>query len=494
MMENGFSHPHGRRSWSNDNVIAECGLARGTLFNLTKGRRSQRNTVERVANCFLASLGSADPRLDLWRDHMFQCWHFDEAEMTETNLLQRRMIKTQEGIGKQQHQQDAIQTEARVSAHQSTLTVLIDDIQKFLTDNSLVDAEAMVVQGNLPALTDMLSEVLASGSHDPGARALLVSKVNLALGLIAMEQLDLQKAYQLYQAACRALPCHETLEQAGTLAWIFGDYAAAADYEEQWLILAQEEFGPDHEETGKAHNNLGITKAAMADFTGANCEYVKALQIRNPQNGGDPAGYAKCLNNQAAMLIKCGKYKEAQDPCKRSLEIRAELLKAAGSLDEIAGLKLELSNSLHVSGSLSVATGNYEEGEKAHRKALSHREKYVGRTNLLTSQSLYEVGKAILVNSDFKTHSRLEEASQLVSKSLAIYRMLVGDHDGEYALRSCVLAHLHFEFTGDQAKALSQCHEHLECLKLWRGRWHPDTMHGFSIVRELQKSPIRKRR
>src|SRR6516165_5590194 len=79
-------------------------------------------------------------------------------------------------------------------------------------------------------------------------------------GRLAEERIDWRAANAHYARAARLQPSNwQYAQRAGKLAYMMGDYATAATFNEATLRLVTSAFGPDGRETATALSNLALT-------------------------------------------------------------------------------------------------------------------------------------------------------------------------------------------------------------------------------------------
>ena len=100
-----------------------------------------------------------------------------------------------------------------------------------------------------------------------------------------------------------------------------GAYAKAIPIAEQALSLAEQRFGPDHEQTAQVLNDLGRLYQSQHDMEQAARMHERALAIRERLFKADGPAVSQSLSNLAKVYLAQGRYAEAQTLCERALAI-----------------------------------------------------------------------------------------------------------------------------------------------------------------------------
>lgn len=152
---------------------------------------------------------------------------------------------------------------------------------------------------------------------------------------------------------------------------------------------------------------------------------------------GDPLAEAKRLNSRCVQLQNAGKYDDALEPCQRALTIRE---KALGKEHP------DVAQSLGNLGSLYDAKGDYERAEQLHQRALMIREKVLGPEHLSVATSLNNLAEL------YRQRSEYARAEPLLQRALTIYEKTLGSDHPDVTIPMNNLALL-YSAKGEYAKA-----------------------------------------
>ena len=133
------------------------------------------------------------------------------------------------------------------------------------------------------------------------------------------------------------------------------------------------------------------------------------------RDGSEPAelAYAESALELATLLMKAGRTDDGLALAKESVEIREGIL----------GVSVELADSLNAYGNGLWNTGDLEEGEIQHRRALGIRREILGERHSAVASSLHNVASLVFIGGD------LEEAERLYLESIDIAEETEGPND-----------------------------------------------------------------
>jgi CHAT domain-containing protein/TolA-binding protein len=188
----------------------------------------------------------------------------------------------------------------------------------------------------------------------------------------------------------------------------------------------------------KASGNYDVRIAPAAQHT-ATGEYAVALAApRSPSLAERQIEEARLLSARAAMLIKQGKYDDAVEPAKRSLELRESVLGPDHP---------QIADALHVLAEIYDNKGNYKEAEPVNVRALAIREKAFGPDHQDVARSLFNLAWIYQTRQDYAT------AEATYRRALRIQQRIFGESHREVATTLNDLAILYHE-QGEYEKAI----------------------------------------
>ena len=118
----------------------------------------------------------------------------------------------------------------------------------------------------------------------------------------------------------------ETLNKLTEESYLAGEYEKALQYSEQAVTQAEKEFGKRHLNYALALNNLGILYSSYKlDYKKAEPLYRHALRIYE-EYGKDSPDYGICLDNLAILYHDLGNYSKAESFYVRALSIKEKIL------------------------------------------------------------------------------------------------------------------------------------------------------------------------
>ena len=126
-------------------------------------------------------------------------------------------------------------------------------------------------------------------------------------------------------AVGRRLRIHLALERADTLR-CSGRYDEAGPLLTDALGRAQQDLGPDDDDTAAVWNSLGVWHRYRGEREAAFVAYDRALAITAVTCGIDTPDYASVLHNIASLHQSTGTPADGEDPARRAVAIRAAAL------------------------------------------------------------------------------------------------------------------------------------------------------------------------
>jgi serine/threonine protein kinase/Tfp pilus assembly protein PilF len=170
--------------------------------------------------------------------------------------------------------------------------------------------------------------------------------------------------------------------------------------------------------------SMGRVFIVLGEFDRAEPLLEGAVAIRERFGVEDELALAGALFHQANVVDQLGRYVEAEEPARRSVEIRERLL----------GDHPELATSLNTLGNVLWHQGRLDEAEAIHRRALAMRERILPPDHTDIGQSLHNLGALRYFAAD------LAEAERLWRRSAEIEEAAHGPEDWNLATSLHTLA------------------------------------------------------
>jgi tetratricopeptide (TPR) repeat protein len=196
----------------------------------------------------------------------------------------------------------------------------------------------------------------------------------------------------------------------GSTYMAMGLYDKARPQLERSLDLAQRAFGASSEQAGSAWNDLGELNRMSGDFAAAESNYTQALRVQSrlPRS----IATAQTYNNLGLLKQAIGKYDEALDLQRKSLDMRLALL---GINDP------EVATSYNNLGALCMSMGDFTAAEDYYRRALAMRLRLLSPGHWRVASTQINLARTLLERHE------LAEADQLATAALASARVALGD-------------------------------------------------------------------
>ena len=170
--------------------------------------------------------------------------------------------------------------------------------------------------------------------------------------------------------------------------------------------------------------SMGRVFIVLGEFDRAEPLLERAVAIRERFAAEDELALARALFHQANVVDQLGRYVEAEEPARRSVEIRERLL----------GDHPELATSLNTLGNVLWHQGRLDEAEAVHRRALDLRERILPPGHTDIGQTLHNLGALRYFAAD------LAEAERLWRRSAEIEEAAHGPDDWNLATSLHTLA------------------------------------------------------
>ncbi|MBI3815570.1 MAG: tetratricopeptide repeat protein, partial [Nitrospinae bacterium] len=201
--------------------------------------------------------------------------------------------------------------------------------------------------------------------------------------------------------------------------------------------------------------------------------YVKrSLEIREKALGREHPDVAQSLNNLAELYRNAGRYSDAEPLYKRALEIKEKILgrEHPSVVASINNLAL-----------LYYSTGRYSDAEPLHKRALEIREKALGREHPDVAASLNNL--ALL----YESTGRYSDAEPLYKRAIEIHEKALGNEHPDVAGSLNNLALL-YDSTGRYVEAEPLYKKALEIYEKALGKEHPNVATSLSNLAFLYAS------
>ena len=179
----------------------------------------------------------------------------------------------------------------------------------------------------------------------------------------------------------------KSLDDLGLLLQLQDDLVQARPLSERALAIREKVLGPEHPDTAQSLNNLAHVVRVQGDLAGARRLHERALAIREKVLGPEHRHTAESLHNLAALLQVQGDFVCARPLYERALAIREKVLGP-----EHPDTATAMSNLAR----LLRATGHVNEAEPLFRKAIAVGEKVLGRDHSLTQQYARDYARLLL--------------------------------------------------------------------------------------------------
>jgi tetratricopeptide (TPR) repeat protein len=296
----------------------------------------------------------------------------------------------------------------------------------------------------------------------------------------------------------------ESLNNLAALYQNVGDYAKAEPLYRKALEIFKRELGENHPAYTTSLNNLALLYKAMGDQAESREDWAAArtalgelvfVRERQPDRNDWRIAEARRaladlerrvafnsaqrqrlleanrLNRQVRALYSQGKYAEGTDPCRKAMEIRAELLGENHP---------DYAISLNNLGRLYQSMGDYAKAEPLYRSALMIRKQTLGENHPDYSNSLNNLATLYDDMADYP------KAEPLFRSALAIRKLTLGESHADYAQSLNNLAGL-CQHMGNYTEAEPLFRQALEIRKRALGDSHPDSAASLNgLVGSLQ--------
>ena len=192
-------------------------------------------------------------------------------------------------------------------------------------------------------------------------------------------------------------------------------------------------YGPEHPETARTEEALGIALGNKGDYPGAEKVLGQALAIYRKQpkdENMDTRSFAETLSTLGLLNMKVdGKYPEAE----------SLLLEAVSLAPQLKGKDRALvAHAENFLAALHLDRGDYQQAEIQARQALSEFQKMGGSERAEAADTEINLGSIL------RTRGQYAEAEPFLLEGLATFRQLLGDQHPSVAYAWVHLGHLHY--------------------------------------------------
>ncbi len=196
-----------------------------------------------------------------------------------------------------------------------------------ISKDAFEQAQAMLSRGDVLGAERKFVEIADTVRKIREQADVVEARAICEAGKLAEERIDWRAANAHYARAARLQPSNsQYTHRAGELAYMMGDYATAASFNEATFTLVTSAFGLDALETSTALNNLALTYQSLARYMEAEPLYRRAIEIDGRVLGKVHPNLATDYNNLARLLQNQGKYEEAEPLYRRAIEIGERVL------------------------------------------------------------------------------------------------------------------------------------------------------------------------
>lgn len=213
----------------------------------------------------------------------------------------------------------------------------------------------------------------------------------------------------------------DTAYTLNQLAWSLereGDYAAAEPYSRRALAVRERVLGNDHAHTAFSAHRLGFNLFRQNKFAEA-ATMFRLASDRRAMILGDHADTALSLQWLGDANESLGRYPEAEDNYRRALSIRDKVL---GRDHEATAL------SLHQLGYVLEQQNKPAEAADSYRSAIAVRDRVLGPEHSYTATTLQNLGNVL------ESLRRYDEAIAAYKRALAIREKVLGPENLDTAL------------------------------------------------------------
>src|SRR5262249_27064139 len=136
-----------------------------------------------------------------------------------------------------------------------------------ISTDALAQAQAMVSGGDVLGAERKFVEIADTVRKIRAQADVVEARAIFEAGKLAEERIDWRAANAHYARAARLQPSNwQYAERAGKLAYMMGDYATAATFNEATLRLVTSASGPDALQTATVLNELALTYKSLARY------------------------------------------------------------------------------------------------------------------------------------------------------------------------------------------------------------------------------------
>lgn len=494
MLRNGFSRRYlvsRDGAWTVQDLQHVTKLSKTTL---SKVRRSigqvSLSTADKLIQAFLAEAKSDPARYQVWHDFWFACvkrqgekinHQAAESQPPSRSIIQPCTLSNLSlAAATIDHSRMVASGASWYDDVVSAIGTILDRVAGDLGKERVAQINVTMRAKNFSSAEALLTSSIVACPPNDFAKAQLI----LALAELHFARLELPSALTRFEESVAVLPDPAVFQRAGEIAWLCGHYLKAIEFEELWLRHEESKSNTNADALGDACNNLGLSYAAICEFRKAEELYWRALDLRDPNSGGNDIKYTRTLNNLLATLAITGQRVKAEQVGATVLKLREQAYQEALGTDGEARAALDYSRTLipwgslwELKGTLSAAKENWQHAKKCYDEALEIRRRHAGECSSLYAQCLYEHARFTLEKLDVKNKNALSNLEAAVDLTQQIF----GDKHVDTNIRKCLLAKYHAENKGRDA-ALATAEAASNIVKAWLGETHIDSQACGSIV------------
>lgn len=211
----------------------------------------------------------------------------------------------------------------------------------------------------------------------------------------------------------------QLLGNLGNYLFKFADYDTAKEIDERALKIAEDIYGPTHENVASIANNLGLILKKLGDFEGAKKCLERALHINETLFGPEHESVAATENNLGAILQDLGYFKEAKSRYERSIAI----------YEKNGNFKCpEISKSINNLGRVLHDLGDFSHAKIQYERAFDIDKNEYGMIHPDVAQDINNIGLLL------QDMGKPQKAKRKFEQSLKIYLELFGPNHPDVAI------------------------------------------------------------
>ncbi len=266
-----------------------------------------------------------------------------------------------------------------------------------------------------------------------------------------------------------------TLTILGTLQYSTADLNGAADSFQRTLTIRERALGPDDVLTAQALNNLALVYLRQGNSVRAEPLLERALTIRRKVHGDNHPEVAAAMNNLAEVYLGRGNFGNAEPLLKNAIAVQEAL---AAKENPPGSESLQLGRFLNNLGRLYQAKEDLVAAEEPYKRSLEIREKTLKPDHPDIARALNAL--AVL----YQARGELDRAEPLYKRALTIYEASLGPDNPSLAPAINSLAVLYL-LKADFDRARPLYLRALDIRERRLGPRHPDVATALAAIAVL---------